>query len=275
MRKILSCSVLLLLLYPFSLLAQQSVEEDGMDDNSFLMDQGLVQDRGTVEHIFYAITYPSPPRDAYFNFIQEWGIAERHDLGFTLPITIFEKSGDGLGDVFLDYRYQVVKGKRLNIAPRFSLILPTGNTNKNLGYDTVGFQNNWAMSVYWNRHFATHWNMGTTLLPQAKDILSNGSSERKFMANFNFGASAAWMLNHRLNLALEFLTNLGSEINNNRNINLFGQYILNPGVSTCIDIKSVSLIPGISAPLTWTRDNFEPGIYVYFSIQHPFRKKHD
>ncbi len=80
MRKILPWPILLILLCPFSLLAQQSVEEEGMDDNSFLMDQGVVQHRGTVEHIFYVISYPTPPRDVYFNYIQEWGIAERHDF---------------------------------------------------------------------------------------------------------------------------------------------------------------------------------------------------
>lgn len=258
-----------------TLLAQQSIEEDGMDDNSFLMDQGTVQTRGTVEHIFYIIAYPTSPKDAYLNWIEEWGFAERHDAGFTIPVTIFEQSGDGLGDIFLDYRYHLIKEKTLNIAPRFSLILPTGSVRKNLGYDSVGFQNNWAISLYWNRHFATHWNIGTTLLPYAKELFPDGGSARKFLANFNFGISNAWMVNHHLNLVLEFVSNLGSEINNNRNINLFGQYILNPGISTNVDFKSISIIPGVSIPLTWKRDNFQPGIYFYLSLQHPFRKNHD
>lgn len=111
MKKIRFFLIFLLLFLSASLWAQQSVEEGGMDDNSFLMDQGFVQTKGTVEHIFYAITYPTPPRDTYFNFIQEWGIAERQDLGFTIPVILFENSGDGLSDIFLDYRYQIVKGK--------------------------------------------------------------------------------------------------------------------------------------------------------------------
>lgn len=253
--------------------AQQSVDVDGMDDNSFLMEQGFTQDVGTVEHIGYVIAYPTSPKDVYFNYIQEWGITPHQDAGFTLPVTLHEQSGDGLGDIFLDYRYQILQNPNfVLLAPRFSLIVPTGSYSKGLGYGTVGFQTNWSFSKYWNRHFATHWNLGTTLLPRAKQVLSNGQTGRKFLANFNFGTSVAWMANKRFNMALEFVSNLGSEINNNRNINLFGQYILNPGMSTSIDIGPITILPGLSIPLTWTRDHFQPGVYFYLSLQHPYRK---
>ncbi len=255
--------------------AQQSVDFDGIDDNSFLLEEGYSQDAGTVQNIVYNISYLSNPKDIYFYLSQEWGISERHQAGVTLPITVFESSGDGIGDLFLDYRFQLLKSQKwVSIAPRFSLIVPTGNPANGLGSGTVGLQMNWAISKLWNKHLATHWNVGGTFLPYAKDYITDSDYERKFLANFNAGTSVAWMVTHRFNMVLEFVGNLGSEINNTRNINVFGQYILNPGVSTAFDIASVEIVPGISAPLTWTRDNFQAGIFFYLSVQNPFRKQH-
>lgn len=262
----------LAIFFSSSSFAQQSVDFDGIDDNSFLLDEGYSQEAGTVQHILYNITYLSNPKDIYFNLSQEWGISKRHQAGFTLPVTVYQSSGDGIGDLYLDYRFQLLE-KWVAIAPRFSLIVPTGSPEKNLGYGTVGLQMNWAISKFWNKHLATHWNVGGTFLPYAKEYLSNGESERKFLANFNAGTSVAWMVNHRLNMVLEFVGYAGSEINNTRSINVFGQYILNPGMSTSFDIGSVEIVPGISAPLTWTRDNFQAGIFFYLSVQNPFRKQ--
>lgn len=254
--------------------AQQSVDFDGIDDNSFLMDEGYTQDPGTVQNILYGIAYPTNPKDIYLNLSQEWGISERHQAGFTLPITIYQNTGDGVGDLFLDYRFQLLKRSAwVAIAPRFSLILPTGSPSKNLGYGTVGLQMNWAFSRLWNKHIVTHLNIGGTLLPYAKQYLSSGDSERNFLGGFNAGASAAWMLNKHFNMVLEFVGNMGSEIANSRNTNVYGQYILNPGMSTSIDIGSVEIVPGLSAPLSWNRGDFQPGIFFYLSVQNPFRKQ--
>jgi len=274
MRRIRLLAFLTLLAWAASARAQQAVDFDGIDDNSFLLEEGYSQDAGTVQHIFYSILYASAPKDIYFNYSQEWGLSERHQVGFSLPATIYENTGDGIGDLFLDYRFQLTKRSGVvAIAPRFSLIVPTGNYRKGLGYDTVGLQTNWAFSKLWNTHFASHWNIGATLLPYAKQLLPSGLSERQFLANFNFGTSVAWMVSNRFNMVLEFVGNVGSEINNNRNINLFGQYILNPGMSTSFDIGPVEIVPGLSAPLTWTRDRFQAGAFLYLSVQHPFRKQ--
>ena len=49
------------------------------------------------------------------------------------------------------------------------LILPSGDSNLEQDLGGIGIQTNLALSVVLNRKFATHWNAGATLVPNARN----------------------------------------------------------------------------------------------------------
>ena len=108
----------------------------GIQDNSFLVEEAYNQNFGVVQHIS-SFTRFFDSKDWNYTFTQEWPVPgdERHQLSYTLVALhsgSFPGSGAGIGDVFLNYRYQLVGSgeTRIAFAPRLSLIFPTGDSAK-------------------------------------------------------------------------------------------------------------------------------------------------
>ncbi|PYP40076.1 MAG: hypothetical protein DMD48_04640, partial [Gemmatimonadetes bacterium] len=98
-------------------------------DNSFLMEEAYNQERGVVQHI--SAWQRALRSTAWaFTFTQEWPLASQtHQLSYTVPLQRTARpSSTGLGDAALNYRYQLRRAAaRVAIAPRLSLIVPTGS----------------------------------------------------------------------------------------------------------------------------------------------------
>ncbi len=138
---------------------------DGISDNSFLIEEAYNQEQGVIQHIFNAIyTNDSRQRGWAFSFTQEWPFfSEDHQISFTIPSSHLRDEGqqqNGIGDVLLNYRYQALKeGDDIPaFAPRFSLILPTGNRDKGTGNGVVGYQWSVPLSKKISSRFALHFN---------------------------------------------------------------------------------------------------------------------
>ena len=108
--------------------------EPGIQDNSFLVEEAYNQNYGVVQHISSFTRFWSS-KDWNYSFTQEWPVPgdERHQLSYTLVAAHsgdFPGSGVGIGDVLLNYRYQLVGSgdTRLAFSPRLSLILPAGDS---------------------------------------------------------------------------------------------------------------------------------------------------
>ena len=135
-----------------------------IQDNSFLIEEAYNQEAGVVQHINTLL------RDRHtgewgYSFTQEWplgGVA--HQLSFTLPAQGGSAEGRGIGDLALNYRYQLVGDgdAPVAVAPRFSLLLPTGSVKEGRGAGAVGVQINLPVSVVLSRQWVTHWNAGAT-----------------------------------------------------------------------------------------------------------------
>ena len=76
----------------------------------------------------------------------------------------------GIGDVFINYRYQLsVEGPgRPAISPRVSIIIPTGSETDGIGEGVVGWQVNVPFSKQ-HGDFYYHWGGGFTWLPGVED----------------------------------------------------------------------------------------------------------
>ena len=156
----------------------------GIQDNSFLVEEAYNKNFGVVQHIS-SFTRFSDSKDWNYSFTQEWPAPgdERHHTLVAVHSGSFP--GVGVGDVFLNYRYQLIGSGETRVAfsPRLSLIFPTGDSSKGRGSGSFGLQTNLPWSVVLGRKLVSHWKASATFFPHAQDA----SGDRAATAGYNFG----------------------------------------------------------------------------------------
>ena len=215
-------------------------------DNSFLVEESFNQEAGVVQNIFSWTRQRDGLWDA--SFTQEWpapGMA--HQFSYTLP---FARSGDataGLGDVLLNYRYQLreeTKGGPA-ISPRLSVILPTGRADDGLGNDVVGLQVNVPASKQFGDIYL-HANAGFTWLPDVQRTP-------------HIAGSGIWRVAPMLNLMLEAVVEFDESAT------------LSPGFRRGWNIGDHQIVVGAAVPVTRENGMVTAAILAYFSYELPFR----
>lgn len=134
----------------------------GIEDNSFLVEEAINQERG----IFQNILVFTRSRDGAWtgSFTQEWPVGgQRHQLSATIPFSRIDGAG-GVGDVLVNYRLQVWDGSdaRPAFSPRLSVVLPSSADRRDFGTGGVGWQANLPFSkragrVYWHANAGNTW----------------------------------------------------------------------------------------------------------------------
>jgi hypothetical protein len=234
--------------------------QEPIADNSFLIEEAYNQEGGVVQHIStFALAEAAEAWD--YSFTQEWPFTgQRHQVGFTLPIAHVEASGTGVGDVALNYRYQLLgqADSRVHVAPRLSLLLPTGSEDNGRGAGALGVQVNLPASYVVGPALATHWNAGATL----------GTGETTF--DVNLGASLVWRAHRAFNVLVEALW-LSEEVPG------FGEReesaYLNPGIRWAHDFAGgLQVVPGLAYTIGIGPSAGDDGLFLYLSFEHPFRQ---
>ena len=250
---------------------------DVIEDNSFLIEEAYNQEPGVVQHIFNAIYTKGPSRRGWqFSFTQEWpAYGLDHQLSYTIPSYHLVDEGDrqnGIGDVLLNYRYQALEegpGKPA-FAPRFSLIVPTGNRKHGTGNGVVGYQWSLPFSKKVTSRLALHANWGLTYLPHVQSPLSGGQlSPKQSLVSYYVGGGAIFAILPRLHAMLEWIGNFEDSINDaGRAVHAF-KPVISPGFRTAVvNQEELQIVLGAAAPIALNRhgDNF--GAFLYFSIEH-------
>ena len=169
-----------------------------IQDNSFLFEEAYNQERGVVQHIS---TFARSSRGLGLQLHS--GVASRRDPAPTQlhPSGSNDPDGTGLGDIGLNYRYQLVGTPEAPVvfAPRLSLLLPTGVTSRVEARGHSGFQANLPLSLVLSPGLVTHWNAG----PPSHHPRRTPSDAEATTASFNLGGSAIWLLHPSVNLMLE------------------------------------------------------------------------
>ncbi|GAM07912.1 hypothetical protein OR1_00181 [Geobacter sp. OR-1] len=238
-----------------------------IQDNSFLLEEAYNQEDGVIQHI-QVFQYMKKSKDWLYSFTQEWPVPKQaNQLSYVIPVNhLHEGDGTGIGDVLLNYRYQAIMQDRIALAPRFSLILPTGDYKKGLGTDTVGYQVNMPLSVELSDKLVTHWNMGATYTPRAKDAAGDKANVR----SFNYGASLIYLMNENFNLMLETAGTSTETSRVNGMKTTESTFFINPGVRFAINCKSgLQIVPGLSVPIGVGPSEGEYGGLLYLSFEHP------
>jgi Putative MetA-pathway of phenol degradation len=247
----------------------------GIQDNSFLVEEAYNQDFGVVQHI-NSFTRLWNSKDWVYSFTQEWPVPgdARHQLSYTLQLQhagAVPGSGTGIGDVLLNYRYQLVGNgqARLAVAPRLSVLFPTGDRREGRGFGGVGLQAEVPVSFLVTPKLATHWNAGATVIPNAKDA----GQEQARSLGYNLGQSFIYLWKPRINLMLETVFSSSQAVVGHNRTEWSRQLLFNPGVRWAYNFKNgLQIVPGVGVPIGAGPSAGEKGVFLYLSFEHPFRK---
>jgi hypothetical protein len=253
------------------LAAQQQESPAPIADNSFLIEEAFNQERGVVQHIS-TFARPDGGRAWAYSFTQEWPLSGmRHQLSYTVPLQHEETAGTGLGDVGLNYRYQLVgvDGGSIFVAPRLSLLFPTGSELKNRGAGGAGLQVNLPVSLTPATGLALHANAGATWTRTARSALGDESAT----LSTNAGASVIWLPRPSFNLLVELLW-YGTESVVAQDATLREDtWLLNPGVRWAFNFPSgLQIVPGAAYTVGLTDGGEGDGLFLYLSFEHPFKR---
>jgi hypothetical protein len=250
-----------------------------IEDNSFLIEEAYNQEPGLVQHIFQAV-YSNDPRQRgwIFTFTQEWPIyGQEHQFSYTILGYHMINEGErqyGVGDTLLNYRYQALEeGPGIPaFAPRFSLIIPTGNRDKGTGNGVVGYQWSLPFSKKVAPRLALHGNVGVTYLPHVRSPMNDGQlSPKRSLVSPWIGGSVIYALFPRLDLMLEWLGIIQDNINGaGRAVRTFNP-LLSPGFRTAVvNEEDLQIVVGAGVPIGLNRQANNIAAFLYFSVEHKF-----
>jgi outer membrane putative beta-barrel porin/alpha-amylase len=242
-----------------------------IQDNSFLVEEAYNQEPGVVQHINLF------QRDLRTNqwlatFTQEYPVPGiRHQLSYTIPYQRLDTGArtlSGLGDVAVNYRYQLLgNGEALvAIAPRLTVLLPTGDSRRGLGAGSSGIQISLPASTVLSESWIAHWNAGATFTPSAR----NQQGEKANTLGYNFGASVIW-LGKDLNVLLETVWSNAESVSGPGRTDRTTTWLVSPGVRWAYNFASgLQVVPGIGFPIGLGSSRGQYSILLYLSFEHPF-----
>lgn len=250
---------------------RDSAKAPAIQDNSFLVEEAYNQDAGVVQHITN-FAMDRATRAYELGFTQEWPVGSiKHQLSYMIPLA---NSGrpertSGVGDINLNYRYQLVGDADAVVAlsPRFTVSLPTGNWKTGAGRGAAGYEAFLPASIVLSDAFVTHLNAGIQYTPSAR----NQSGQRAGTTRYTVGGSGIVLMTPRLNLMLETIWRREDEVISEGKVKAGDSWTVLPGVRGALNYKSgLQIVPGIGFPFGIGPSRGERGVYLYLSFEHPF-----
>jgi hypothetical protein len=238
-------------------------------DNSFLIEEAYNQEAGVVQHAGLLL-HAGAGSGWQFVFAQEWPLwSQRHQFSYSIPLAGGEGS-TGLGDVGLNYRYQLLGGgdEPLALAPRLSLFLPTGDSDDGAGSGSVGVQVALPASMMIGRSLAGHLNLIAGLTPSSKNPA--GATATAF--DVAAGASVIWLAAPWVNFLVEGVWARADEVTGPGGTAGREEAFLNPGVRFAWNLPGGrQVVPGVAYTFgIGPSADAEPALLVYLSFEHPF-----
>jgi Putative MetA-pathway of phenol degradation len=257
---------------------------DAISDNSFLIEEAYNQEVGVVQHIFtaaYSKNQDQRPkvRGWQFSFTQEWPIlSQDHQFSYTIPFSFTHEGSqrrDGIEDVLLNYRYQLLEERESvpAMAPRISLVLPTGSPDRGTGNGVVGLDFTLPISKKLTDRTAVHFNYGISYFPGSRARTDSGVlSPKRSLVSYNLGGSAIWAFSSEIHGLLEWTGSFEESINGNGRPRHDFLTVLSPGVRVAAynGPDSKQLVLGVATPIGLNRASDNYGVLLYFSFEHGF-----
>jgi len=246
-------------------------EPVGIQDNSFLVEEAYNQEAGIVQEINFFSWSPTTHSWLY-TFTNEWPVnGIKHQFSYSVSgVHNGDLGGAGFGDAALNYRYQLVGDgdTRLAVAPRLTLILPTGDSNKGRGAGGTGYQTNIPASIMLHPKLAMHLNAGATWVPDGKNELG----ERAGVVGYNLGQSFIWLAKPRFNLMMETFYNDTDVVAAPGKTVRQRDLLLSPGCRWAYNFKNgLQIVPGVAFPFGAGPTAGEKSVIFYLSFEQPLK----
>jgi hypothetical protein len=251
--------------------AQTPAAPPPIQDNSFLLEEAYNQEHGVVQTIQ---TYAriAGTGDWVYSLTQEWPVPdEKHQLSFTvdwLGLSGPDEFSRGFGDVQLNYRYQLVGNGTADVAvaPRATLIIPSGDSKRGLGAGGLGFQIGLPLSIVLSRSLIAHTNLGGTVLFSAKN--ADGAPSNLWSASL--GQSLVWLAHPNVNLLVEALMATNQVFGDDGFPVRRTEATVSPGIRAAINLPgSLQIVPGFAVPIGVGPSRGKTAIFAYFSVELP------
>jgi len=253
----------------------EELNSSPIQDNSFLVEEAYNQEDGVVQHI--SVFQRLNTGDWAFTQTDEWPLRSlKQQLSVTFAYAHsgdFPGSGAGWGDTAINYRYQLLGNgdTKYAVAPRLSLLLPTGNPAVDRGYGGLGLQTNLPVSIQLNRQFVTHWNVGATWIPRAQNELHQRASS----LGCNLGQSVVWLTKPRFNVLVETLWTSNPQVMApGRTLTQYNLFI-SPGIRWAYNFRNgLQIVPGVGVPVGVGPSSGQTGMIFYLSFEHALALSH-
>jgi hypothetical protein len=241
-----------------------------IQDNSFLMEEAYNQEQGIVQHI---TTFRRHRGSSDFDasFTQEWPIGSiKHQLSYDLPL-IRSASETGIGDVRINYRYQLEGSgeTRLAVSPRLSLALPTGDWKKGRGSGAAGIEAGLPVSYVLSPLFTTHSNAAVAFTPSAR----NSIGERANSFGLTLAQSVIVTAHPNIQFLVEAIYARDQNVIGRNSTEWTDDLVISPGVRGAFNFASgLQIVPGLAVPLGAGPSNGDRSVFFYLSFEHPFAR---
>lgn len=237
-----------------------------IEDNSFLIEEAYNQEDG-VNQFIQSYQYSKKTKEWLYTFTHEMPFPNQtHQLSYAIPIARVRGNnyGTGLSDIALNYRYQLIRNDALALAPRISVILPTGDYKKGLGNGATGYQVNIPLSVDLSEKWVSHWNAGATYTPNARGTSGVQADAR----GYNYGASVVYLQSETLNFLVEFVRNSSQSVQADGSKSWDNSSFINPGFRFAKNYQSGwQVVSGVSFPIGVGPSKKDNGIFLYLSFE--------
>lgn len=238
-----------------------------IEDNSFLLEEAFNQEYGVYQFIQKTVVQNGT---YYYSFENEIPLTDKvHQFSYNLPVLAQGSLARSVGDVGLNYRYQSINRDGLLMADRLSLVIPTGDVDKDNGNGVFGFQYMHSISIKLAEKWMNHWNLGFSMLPNAK---SSTTHKRMNMNNVTAGTSFIYLASDDFNLMLEGMLTTDQGFDDQGIKESQSVFTLNPGVRFAIDDswKGAQIVPGMSFPMEMSNNKTNFGVLFYLSFEPKF-----
>lgn len=252
----------LLFVWQFLVASAFAINPNRIEDNSFLLEEAYNQDAGEVQAV-QTFRLDRASRDWVYQLTGEIPIPDaRHQLSFDLP---FQHGDDetGFGDIGLNYRYGLLQGDRLLVAPRASVYLPAGDYRRGLGRGAVGVGLGIAATYVVTDNFAAHANLYFRYFGAAHAPTGRTGATLAY----GYAASLVYLTTKTVNFLVEFvgendeqMTNAGAE--------LTPHLYVSPGARLALNVSpTLQIVPGLGVPVGLGPSGGEIGILGYLSVE--------
>lgn len=160
---------------------------------------------------------------------------------------------------------------KLAVAPRITLLVPTGDHRCGRGSGGLGLQANLPISIQHTARFVTHWNAGATWIPHALDEPRDAAAT----VGIKLGQSMVWLASPRVNFLVETLWTGSQRVIGPGRTRQSQDIYESPGVRWAHNLNhGLQIVPGFAFPMGVGPCAGEKGVIFYLSFEHPWGIAH-